>query len=78
MVEAEDTKVLSKLDNVHENLALFACPICLDSCPRQEVFVPSGCSHEFCRECARGVVLNAVRLASCFYSTSGFSNLCCP
>ena len=65
MDEAEDTKVLSKLDDTHEHPQLFTCPICLDSCPRQEVFVPSGCSHEFCRECARGVVLNAVRWASC-------------
>ena len=40
---------------------LFACPICLEKCARSEVFVPSGCTHEFCRECARGVVLSAVR-----------------
>ena len=39
----------------------FICPVCLEVCPRAEVFVTSGCNHEFCRECARGVVLNAVR-----------------
>lgn len=40
---------------------IFTCPICLNTCPVNQVFVPSGCSHQFCRECARGVVLSAVR-----------------
>ena len=52
---------LPTLAHQSEGPQLFTCPICLDECPKQEIFVPSGCSHEFCRECARSVVLSAVR-----------------
>lgn len=61
-VEADTMTDLPTLANQPEGPPSFTCPICLDKCPRQEIFVPSGCSHEFCRECARGVVLSAVRL----------------
>ena len=40
---------------------MFKCPVCLEATSRDEVFVPTGCKHELCRGCARGVVLNAVR-----------------
>ena len=48
------------------HVAPFTCPICLESCPKADVFVPSGCTHEFCKDCARGVVLNAVRYEQLF------------
>ncbi|DBA82936.1 TPA: hypothetical protein ACH3X1_006719 [Trebouxia sp. C0004] len=60
-VKADTMTDLPMLANQSEDPQLFTCPICLDECPRQELFVPSGCSHEFCRECARGIVLSAVR-----------------
>ncbi|KAL0044049.1 hypothetical protein WJX82_005848 [Trebouxia sp. C0006] len=60
-VKADTMSDLPTLANQSEGPQLFTCPICLEECPRQEIFVPSGCSHEFCRECARGVVLSAVR-----------------
>ncbi len=60
-VKADTMTDLPTLANQSEGPQLFTCPICLDECPRLEIFVPSGCSHEFCRECARSVVLSAVR-----------------
>ncbi len=61
MAESSEVEAVPQPNPAAEGSELFTCPICLDHCPRSEVFVPSGCAHEFCRDCARGVVLSAVR-----------------
>jgi len=37
------------------------CPVCLSAIERNSVFVLESCSHVFCRDCAVGLVENAIR-----------------
>lgn len=41
--------------------SVFSCPCCGWTRSREDVFMASACGHEFCRDCAREVILSAAR-----------------